>query len=191
MDFDKVLKERHCTRHFLQKDVSFHKIISIVEAATLAPAAGNLSTVRIIIVNNPKIKLGLVDASAGQQFLSEVPYVLVVCSDPEQAVRSYGKRADIYVTQQAGAAIENMFLKTVELGLDTCWVGAFDGNTVKRILHIPDEVKVEALLPIGYNFEKKMKKHIERRKIDIKHIAYFNGYGLNFKERINPPSFEV
>lgn len=191
MDFDKVLKERHCTRHFLQKDVSFHKIISIIESATLAPSAGNIFSVRIIIVNKPEIKIQLVDAAAGQQFLSEVPYVLVVCSDPEQVERSYGKRAGLYISQQAGAAIENMFLKTIELGLDTCWVGAFDEGTVKRILHIPDEVKVEALMPIGIGFEKKIKKHIERKKIDIKHVVYFNGYGLGKKKLIPAESFEV
>jgi hypothetical protein len=182
MDFDKVLLERHCTRKFLKKDVNFHKIITILESATLAPAAGNIFSVRVVIVNEPKILEQLVDASAGQQFLNEVNYVLVVCSDPRQVVSSYGKRAENYVAQQAGAAIENMFLETINLGLDTCWVGAFDETMVKRLLHIPDFIKVEALLPIGISLEKKIKKqHGERRKIDIKHIVYFNGYGLGAK----------
>lgn len=191
MDFDKVIKERHSTRHFLPKDVSFHKVISIIEAGTYAPAAGNIFTTRVIIVTNPEIKLKLVDAAAGQQFLSQVPYVFVVCSDPSQAARSYGKRADLYMSQQAGAAIENMLLKATELGVDTCWVGAFDETTVKRLLHIPDHVKVEALMPIGYSEEKKIKKHIERRKMDIKHVASFNGFGI-FRKRLVPgESFEV
>jgi len=181
MDFDEVLKERHCTRKFIKKDVGFQKISSIIGAAALAPSAGNISTVRIIVVNDPKLKEKLAEAALNQQFVSEAPYVLVVCSDTEQVVRSYGKRGEMYSAQQAGAAIENMFLKATELGLDICWIGAFDEGTVKRVVHIPVDIKVEALLPIGIGEEKKIKKHVERKKIDIKHITFFNGYGLEAK----------
>lgn len=193
MDFDKVLQERHCTRKFIKKDVSFHKVISIIEAASLAPYAGNINSLRIVIVNDEKIKAQLVDASAGQQFLNEVPYVLVVCSDTRQTVRSYGKKADAYIRQQAGAAIENMFLKTIDLGLDTCWVGAFDDGTVRRVLHIPDYCNIEALLPIGYSAEKKLKKHAERRKWDIKHMVFYNGFAYSLARRIEKgvEKFEV
>jgi hypothetical protein len=194
MDLDKVLQERHCTRKFIKKDVSFHKIISIIEAASLAPAAGNINAVRIVIVNDDKIKEQLVDAAAGQQFLAEVPYVLAVCSDTEQTVRSYGKRADIYLRQQAGAAIENMFLKTIDLGLDTCWVGAFDDATLRRLLKIPDSFNIEALMPIGYSAEKKLKKHAERRKFDIKHMVFYNKLELfSLKRKIEKgvEKFEV
>jgi len=178
MDFDKVIKERHCTRKFTDKNVSFHKIISIIEAATLAPSAGNLYSVRIVIVDDSKNKKELAEAALNQNFISEAPYVLVVCSDPSQVKRSYGERGEIYAKQQAGAAIENMFLKTMDIGLNTCWVGAFDEETVRRILKIPDNIKVEALLPIGHSAEKGIKKHVERRKIDIDHITFFNKYGL-------------
>ena len=191
MDFNDVLEKRHCARRFLPKDVSFHKIMSIIEAGTLAPSAGNLFSVRVIIVNDNGLKKQLAEAALSQNFITEVPCVLVVCSDPTQIERSYGKRGLMYMTQQAGAAIENMFLKTIELGLDTCWVGAFDDKGVKRILHIPDNLTVEALMPIGYSEEQKMKKHIERKKIDIKHITYFNGYGLGKKRLSPPPKFQV
>jgi nitroreductase len=43
-----------------------------------------------------------------------------------------------------------MTLKAVELGLGSCWIGAFSQEEVKKILNIPDNYKVVALLPIGY-----------------------------------------
>jgi nitroreductase len=191
MDFDNVLKERHCARKFIKKDVSFHKIISIIESATLAPAAGNIFSVRVIIIKDSKLKEMLADAALGQQFLTEAPYVLIVCSDLEQVERSYGKIAEKFARQQAGAAIENMFLKITELGLNTCWVGGFEENMIKRALKIPDNVNVEALLPIGYSIEKKLKKHAERRKMDIKHMVFFDGYGLAKRYSEKEPQFEV
>jgi len=41
----------------------------------------------------------------------------------------------------------------VELGLGTCWIGAFDENEVKQILDIPAEIRVVALLPLGYPYD--------------------------------------
>ncbi|MCX8015656.1 MAG: nitroreductase family protein, partial [candidate division WOR-3 bacterium] len=35
-------------------------------------------------------------------------------------------------------------------GLGTCWIGAYDEPAVKKILNIPEDVKVIALTPVGY-----------------------------------------
>jgi nitroreductase len=50
-------------------------------------------------------------------------------------------------------AVDHMTLQAVEEGLGTCWIGAFDEKKVKEILHIPDNVRVVALLPVGYPCE--------------------------------------
>jgi len=179
MNFKDILEQRHCCRKFSRKDVGQHKIVSIIEAATLAPSAGNIFSVRIILVKDQEKKNKLAEAALNQLFIAEAPYILVVCSDPSQVVASYGKRGEMYTAQQAGAAIENMFLKITDLELDTCWIGAFDENAVKRILAIPNHVKVEAMMPIGKGEEEiSLKKRIERKKIDVKHITFFNRYKL-------------
>jgi nitroreductase len=36
------------------------------------------------------------------------------------------------------------------LGLGSCWIGAFYEDQVKKILGVPNEVRVVALLPLGY-----------------------------------------
>ena len=46
--------------------------------------------------------------------------------------------------------MEHMALEAVELGLGTCWIGAFYPEKVKEILDIPDEKEVVALLTLGY-----------------------------------------
>ena len=43
-----------------------------------------------------------------------------------------------------------MTLEAVEEGLGTCWVGYFDEEEVKKILGIPDNIRVVTLLTIGY-----------------------------------------
>jgi nitroreductase len=43
-----------------------------------------------------------------------------------------------------------MILEAQELGLGTCWLGRFDEDKVKKILHIPDDVRIVAVTPLGY-----------------------------------------
>ena len=46
-------------------------------------------------------------------------------------------------------AIEHMVLEAVELGLASCWVRLFDGEKIRQLLALPENLYVVALLPIG------------------------------------------
>ena len=45
--------------------------------------------------------------------------------------------------------VEHMILAATALGYGTCWIGAFNEDEVKKILQIPENLAVVALLPIG------------------------------------------
>ena len=184
MDFDKVLKERKSVRRFSSKKVPFSDVVDICEAARYAPMAGNIYTVRLIVVSEEKTKQELVEAAIGQNFISDASYIIVVCSDMKQIKRSYGSRAEMYAKQQAGAAIENMLLKTVDLKLASCWIGAFDENAVKRILKIPDEIEVEALLPVAKEFGENRKS----KKPNLDLITYFEKWKQRTQKPIKKPN---
>jgi nitroreductase len=44
----------------------------------------------------------------------------------------------------------NMILVAHELGLGTCWIAHFDEGKIKDVLGIPKNVRVIALLALGY-----------------------------------------
>ncbi|MFA6022902.1 MAG: nitroreductase family protein [Candidatus Pacearchaeota archaeon] len=175
MDFDKVISERKSVRKFHSKKPNWRDIIEAVDAGVRAPLAGAISSVRFILVDNPEIISKLATA-AQQDFVGEAHYVVVVCSDPTDVIRSYDERGEIYVRQQAGAAIENFILKLTDLGLATCWVGDFVDEQVKSALRIPASVFVEAMFPIGYSLDKSVKK----RAPNLDKTLYFNRYKLRF-----------
>lgn len=172
MNFDSILKNRYSAKKYGTKKISLNQVMTVCEAARYSPMAGNIYTVRIIVVDDKKKKDEIAESALRQYFIADAPYILVICSDIKNLSRSYENQAEKYARQQAGAAIENMLLRATSLGLASCWVGAFDEEKVKTILHIPDNIYVEALVPLGNQF----KKEAPKRKPDLKMIAFFNDW---------------
>ena len=171
MEFDRVVEKRQSIRNFSSKKVDWREVIKAIDSALQAPSAGNMQTLRFIIVSDrDKIKK-LADASQ-QDFVAKAQFVVVVCSDKSQIARMYEDRTEMYSRQNAGAAIEHFLLKIVDLGMASCWVGAFSDRVVKEILQIPDDIDVEAILPVGYGLGKTRKK----RKATLDSLLYFDKY---------------
>lgn len=173
MELNKAIQRRHSARKFSTKKPNWRVIIECIEAARYAPMAGNNCTVKFILVDDEE-KIRKISEAAQQQFIAQAKYLVVVCSNPARPSNEYGTAsAEIWTRQQAGAAIENFLLKIEEFGLATCWVGYFVEEQVKRELKIPEGVNVEALFPIGYEYEKSKTR---KAKIDLDRILYFNKY---------------
>ena len=183
MDLDKAIKERHSVRSFkTTKHADWRDIIKAIDAARLAPLAGNISTTRFILVTEEDLIEKIADACT-QDFVKDVKFIVVVCSDDSQAGRSYDERSEKYCRQQAGAAIENFLLKIADLGLASCWIGAFADDMVKTALKIPDNIKVEAIFPIGYEF----KKTKQKPKLELEHVLFFNQWKNKYMKPVRKP----
>ena len=170
MDLNKVMKSRHSVKKFKEKKPDWRDIIECIDAARYAPMAGGNYSLKFILVSDPVIIKQLAAASQ-QLFVAKAHYVVVACSNPSRTVNAYGKKGEVYVRQQAGAAIQNFLLKVEESGLSTSWIGHFVEEEIKDALKIPEHVQVEAMFPVGYEFEK---KYTRKAKIDLDNILYFN-----------------
>ena len=169
MDLDKAIKKRFSCRKFKSKKPDWKKITEAIEAGTKAPLAGNIPTVRYIVVSD-KEKIKALSEACARGFDPKVHYAVVVCSDSKKCVVSYEDRGKKYCFQQAGAAIENFLLKITDLGLAAGWVGAFADDTIRKILQIPEDVEIETILPVGYA----MGKTEQRTKADVDVSLYFD-----------------
>ena len=47
-------------------------------------------------------------------------------------------------------ALDHLILAAVAEGLGTCWIGAFDESEIKRVVHVPQQAMVIAIMPVGY-----------------------------------------
>ena len=131
-------------------------LISIIEAARLAPSACNSQTWRFVTVTNREIIKKICSLAMRpvipNRWLEQAPLVIVGCSQLDVIANRIGARVTgiEYYQIDLGIAMEHMVLKATELGLGTCWIGWFDETHVKDILGIPNKIKVSALLAVGY-----------------------------------------
>jgi nitroreductase len=146
-------------------------VTRILESAISAPSAGNRQCWHFIVVRDEILRQRLAIEAGHQLFIAKAPVVIVVCADMENAAGGYGARGSaLYCIQETAAAIENMLLTVVSLGLGSCWIGAFNEAVASEILELPENLRPVAMLPIGALGE--VSKRIPTRK-SINEIATF------------------
>jgi len=90
-------------------------------------------------------------AAYGQKFIAEAPVAIVISSDLDKITSVYGQRGrELYSIQDTAAAAQNMLLAITDLGLASCWVGAFDEEQVSGVLNLPSNIRPLVILPVGY-----------------------------------------
>jgi len=148
---DEVFKRRYSVRSFRGKAIEEEKLKEILEAANSAPSAGNLKARKIVVVKDPVLKEKLAEIALNQDFIKEPPMVLVFFALPEVSAAKYGQRGkELYAIQDATIAASFAWLQAVMLGIDACWIGAFEEERVKKILGTKSKERPIAILPLGY-----------------------------------------
>jgi len=147
MDVKDAIRERRSVRSYKPEKIPEGDLTAILQAARLAPSARNRQSWKFVITRDEKLREELAYAAREQMFIFEAPVVIAaVALDPEYVM---GCEVPAYAVDLA-IAVDHMTLQAVELGLGTCWIGAFSQDQVKKVLKIPDRYKVVALLPVGY-----------------------------------------
>jgi nitroreductase len=149
MDIHQVIKERKSIRKYRPDPVPAEKLAAVLDAMRLAPSGKNAQPWRFIVVRDAGLKEKLVEACNGQRFVGEAPVVVVGCGWEQKA---YSKMGGYWnsLSVDVAIALDHLALTAVAEGLGTCWIGSFKEDTVREILGIPQEVKVIALMALGY-----------------------------------------
>lgn len=157
----KAIRERRSVLRFRPEPIPEEKLQAVLEAGRWAPSYANSQPWTFIVVQDEekKRRLGeLVDrialARRGQPAITgkgigDAPVVIVVAVDPWRDPRHF--------VEAGAAAAQNMALAAHSLGLASYWAGIYEPGggrraaeaQAKRLLGVPREMHVVALLPIG------------------------------------------
>ena len=176
MEVFEAIQKRKSARAYEPTQVPSEKLSKILEAARLAPSAGNVQPWRFIIVLDPQKRRKIARGCRFGHFLAESPVVIVGCGDQMASPRWHALDTCI--------AMENLVLAATGEGLGTCWIGAFNEKAVREMLKVPGHLKIVALLALGYPREKldisAKFAHLMRPKKKLENIAYLEEYGERF-----------
>lgn len=139
-----TIATRRSVRNFSEDPVDEIVLKRCLDAARMAPSWANKQCWHFVVVNGREAvdELGIIPAH-----IKNAPTVIVACGDPEKSGKWEGK--DYYLVDVA-IATEHLVLQAWELGLGTCWVGAFKEDKIKKLFGIPEDIRVVAIIPIGY-----------------------------------------
>jgi nitroreductase len=164
MDAIELFLKRRSVRKFNADPVPEDLIQQLLRAAMAAPSAVNNRPWEFVVVNEPSALQSLKRQLPLGQY--NAPLAVVVIGNPRN---SFGER---FWIQDCSAAMENLLLAAVNLGLGGVWIGIHPIATlVKRVrseLGIPEQAIPLGIALIGYPAERKK----PRDQYDAKRIHW-------------------
>ena len=155
MEVSTAISQRCSVRAYKATDIEEDKLNKVLEAARLSPSASNRQEWKFVVVKNKETRKKLAKAAFGQSFIAEAPVVIVACGTESKSMMACGQAA---YTVDVSIACAFMILQACELGLGTCWIGSFKEDETKKILNVPEQVRVVAITPVGYPDEPRSEK---------------------------------
>ena len=170
MSLGKILQERRSVREYQDKHVDLKILSTLLWAACgisdpasgkiTAPSAVNMQDIKVYVCNklgvalfNPKDNTLtqvskeniLQDLAAGQNFVLDAPFTLLLVSD-----QGNRRRNDQYGAMDAGYVSQNIYLACNALGLSTVARAMMNKDAIRTKLNLAERVIVELNHPIGY-----------------------------------------
>ena len=151
MEVMEALKGRQSVKTYLPKPVEEEKIQKVLEAGRLAPSAYNSQCRKFIVLTDPEVKKAVREQAGAQPMIEQAPVVIVMCATPDPSFDDAMPCGEVKHPIDMALSGAYMMLEAYDQGLGTCWLGAFDSEAVKKVLGIPEDVKVVTMIPLGYH----------------------------------------
>jgi len=147
MNFFELITARYSVRAYQPDPVEEEKLQQVLEAARLAPTAANRQPFQVVVIHTAGREDELSRIYRSKWFV-QAPLILAVCGLPRQAwTRGDGKN---FCDVDGAIVMDHITLAAAELGLGTCWIGAFDAAAAREVLALPEDVEPLVFTPLGY-----------------------------------------
>ncbi|MFX0105993.1 MAG: nitroreductase family protein [Candidatus Hodarchaeota archaeon] len=163
MDFEEIIYKRRTIRRFKQVPISIDKLKKLIDFARVAPMATNIQSLEFIIVENADIREKLFSLV---NFASLLP--------PDQRTPEKGREPTAYIIVlvntkikrvlvdfNVGAAVENILLGAVNLGIASCWMANINAKKIRELLEIPEYYDIKHVISLGYPDEESVMEPYE------------------------------
>lgn len=148
MDILQAIMTRRSIRKYQDKPVSDDQVKTILEAAMMAPSAGNAQPWQFVVVKDKQAQSKIKDINPYAAMAENAFLGILVCGDLRL------EKFAGYWVQDCSAAIQNILLAAHGIGLGAVWTGIHPikerENGFKKLFDLPLEVIPLAYIVIGY-----------------------------------------
>ncbi len=161
MEFMEVATNRRTIRRYKQVQVLDKDLTYMIDMGRRVSCSANIQALRYIIIQNKSLVNDLFETTSWAGFVTprrtpefgkNAPLTFIAIYTP-------GEKGEV-IHADAGAAIQAMQFAACDVGLGTCWIGAFNKKRASEILQIPAESRLLYLLAVGYPDEEPVQDDI-------------------------------
>jgi len=162
-----AIQRRRSIRRFQQQEVPHSLLHTLVDAARLAPSAGNLQPLEFIGVTKPGTRQKIFSSLKWAKLVEggdtppedrcPMAYVVVLIN------RNIAKKGGAH---DAGAAVQNILLASYEEKVGSCWLRSFDPAKIKKALGVPEHCVVDSVIALGYPAESPMTDSSRKKSVE-------------------------
>ena len=164
MSFKEILQRRSSVRKYTGEKIPEDLLEKVIEAGLMSPSGRNIKPWELVVVQNRETLEKLSHCRKGAaKMLENAGCAILVFADPE--------KTDVW-TEDCSIVMSNMHIMADSLGLGSCWIQgrlreAENGETTehycRKVLNVPENMVLEAILSVGILEGEKVKKD---KKID-------------------------
>ncbi len=203
MELYDAIKIRRSIRKYKDTPIADEVINEMLEAARLAPSAGNVQNHVFGVIKDIEIKLKLAEAAGNQMWIATAPVIFACCADISwdiatqsnddfglivnklrfgnefvEYMQSYKDRETCMTLFNNACPLipaDHIFLIATSYGLSACFVGYLNIKKANEILKLPSHITCLFLLPVGYKDEIPSEKELKK----INEIIFYDQWKLS------------
>mgnify|MGYP001046543612 FL=1 len=139
MEVLEAIRTRRSVRSFKAEKISDQDVVKILEAARLAPSAGNRQPWTFIYIRDPQVLRMVKNCSPG--FYADATAAIILGIE-----KKFEKRGLLDVC----FAAENMLLAAHALGIGSCPIVSLNGEAIKKIINAPESWEPVLVVSLGH-----------------------------------------
>lgn len=147
MDVLQAIHERRSIRKYTDEPVSDETVRELLDAAMMAPSAGNAQPWQFVVLRDRKALESVQSFSPYAGMAAKAPLAILVCGDLSK------EKYPGYWVQDCSAAVQNLLLAVHAKGLGAVWTGVHtrkereDG--FRKLCALPENIMPLAFVIIG------------------------------------------
>src|ERR1035437_6121981 len=126
MKFLELAQKRYSVRDYEDRPVEDEKLKQILEAARLAPTGANRQTFQLIVIHTAG-KQDELRPIYNRDWFVHAPVIICACATITEG-QPY-REGSAY--RNVAIVMDHLILAATDLGLGTCWIGAYDADAAR------------------------------------------------------------